>query len=237
VHIDTLGDAAIWLSDLEDRETVATHLYKFAERIKMNGRITSKLESSGKNVMGIIVSLYDQLELKLEGTKTGKYTEEELLSTRDASQRAIMGHLEDLHNQIETAIYSIDGVYDLSKLLRNLLTKEVAIAENKQTEMVLANSGWPAKLRAAIRWDALSSIQRDTVRRDLDILDLSLNAVDATKRELNDVTIHLDNFFEAVRYAKKKNTGAVYMGLDVEDLLKSYHDDLEEARNKIAGWD
>jgi hypothetical protein len=187
--------------------------------------------------MGIIVSLYDQLELKLQGTKTGKYTEDELLAARDVLQRSVVGHLEKLHHQIEEAIHSIDGVYDLSKLLRGLLSKEVGIAESKKNDMALANTGWPAKLRSAIRWDALSSIQRDSVKRDLDILDVSLEAVDATKQELNDVTIHLDNFFEAVRYAKKKNTGAIYMDLDVEDLLKSYHNDLEEARHKISGWD
>jgi len=186
--------------------------------------------------MGIVVSLYDQLEIKLQGTRNGKYTQSELLATRDDMQNEIMRQLESLQNEIEDAIKVTDGVYDLSKRLRGILTKEVGAAENKKNELQLAKSSWGAKLRGAIQWDALSDLQRETVQRDLDLMESALLIVDTTKRGLNELTMSLDAFFEAVTYAKKKNTGAIYMGLDVEDLLKSYHEDLEEARRKIAGW-
>jgi len=216
---------------------ISKHLYNLADKVKKTGRATSKLESAGKNVMSIVLSLYDQLEIKLQGTKSGKYTEAQLLKTRDDLQSEIMRHLESLQKQIEDTIHTTDGVYDLSKRLRGVITKEVGAAESKMNELQIAKSSWGAKLRGAIQWDALSDIQRKTVKRDLDLMELALVTVDATKRGLNELTISLDAFFEAVTYAKKKNTGAIYMGLDVEDLLKSYHDDLEEARKKISGWD
>lgn len=194
------------------------------------------MEAAGKNAMSYIVALYDDLEVKLQGSKTGKYTLAQLLATRDKLQREVMNVLEELQKQIEGTIVLTDGVYDLSKRLRTMLTKEKAGVQLKKNEIQIAKSGWNAILLGAIQWDALSDIQRDTVRRDLELTDRALGTVDATKHALNDLTDQLDAFFEAVGYARKKNTRSVYMDLDVEDLLKSYHEDLEEARKKISGW-
>lgn len=225
------------MSDLEDRAIVSTHLYNLAEKVKKTGRATSKLESAGKNLMGLVVSLYDQLEIKLQGTKNGKYTEAQLLTTRDDHQMEMMRLLETLQHQIEETILITDDVYDLSKLLRGFLTREKSYAESKKNELEIAESSWVAKLRGAIQWDALTDIQRKTVQRDLALMENALTTIDTTKRGLNELTLSLDAFFEAVSYAKKKNTGGIYMDLDVEDILKSYHKDLEEAREKISAWD
>ena len=187
--------------------------------------------------MGLVVSLYDQLEIKLQGTKNGKYTEAQLLTTRDDHQMEMMRLLETLQHQIEETILITDDVYDLSKLLRGFLTREKSYAESKKNELEIAESSWVAKLRGAIQWDALTDIQRKTVQRDLALMENALTTIDTTKRGLNELTLSLDAFFEAVSYAKKKNTGGIYMDLDVEDILKSYHKDLEEAREKISAWD
>jgi hypothetical protein len=231
-----MGNAALWLSDLDDREVVATHLHRLAEKLKETGRATSKLESAGKNAMGFTVSLYDQLETKLHGYNTGKYTLLQLLEARDNLQREVLRELEELHNQIEGTIGLTDGVYDLSRRLSDILTKEKAGVQGKKHELDIQRSSWNAKLRGAIQWDALSKIQREAVTRDLALTDRALETVDATKFALNELTGQLDGFFEAVAHARKKTTKMVYMGLDVEDLLNSYHNDLDAARRKIDAW-
>jgi hypothetical protein len=235
--VDGIGEAALWLSDLEDREVVATNLFKLAEKLKSTGRATSKLEAAGKNAMGYTVSLYDQLETKLQGFKSGKYNLVQLLDSRDNLQREVMRELETLHKQIEETIGLTDGVYDLSRLLGKLLTKEKAGIQGKHDELRIQRSSWNAKFRGAIQWDGMSKIQRESITRDLALTETALNTVDSTKSALNDLTAQLDGFFEAVGHARKKNTRMIIMGLDVEDLLRNYHNDLEAARRKIDGWD
>ena len=237
MNIHSIGDAAQWLSDLEDRALVSTHLYKLAEKVKVTGRVTTKLESSGKNAMGFIVALYEQLELKLQGTRAGKYTPQELLQARENLQREVKLQLEDLQRQIESATHVTDEVYDLSARLGSVLMREKQGIYIKQNELDIAKSSWNAKFREAIQWDALSKIQRETVTHDLQLMDRALGTVVGTKMALNTLTTHLDSFFNSVEYAQKKHTREIYMGLDVEDLLRSYQRELEFARNRLKEWE
>ena len=237
MNIHSIGDAAQWLSDLEDRTLVSTHLYKLAEKVKVTGRVTTKLESSGKNAMVFIVALYEQLELKLQGTKERKYTTQELLEARENLQREVKLQLEDLHRQIEAATHVTDEVYDLSARLGSVLMREKKSIYVKQNELDIAKSSWNAKFREAIQWDALSRIQREAVTHDLQLMDRALGTVGTTKAALNTLTMHLDSFFNSVEFAQKKHTREIYMGLDVEDLLRSYQKDLEFARNRIMEWE
>ena len=60
--------------------------------------------------------------------------------------------------------------------------------------------------------------------------------VDTVKRNLAEISITLEAFHESVIHARMENRKGTYMGLGVEDLLKSLEQNLKRSRREIDSW-
>lgn len=118
-----------------------------------------------------------------------------------------------------------------------MLKQRGAIAS--QSAALQAQQGWwrvGAMLPAAFQWDKLTSLQQRTLSEDLQLTAASLSVVDTVKRNLAEMSITLEAFHESVVHARTENRKRTYMGLSVEDLLRSLEENLKRSRREIEAW-
>ena len=82
----------------------------------------------------------------------------------------------------------------------------------------------------------MTSLQQRTLSEDLQLTAASLSVVDTVKRNLAEISITLEAFHESVIHARTENRKRTYMGLSVEDLLKSLEENLKRSRREIDTW-
>jgi len=188
--------------------------------------------------MDHILYLYEQLWIKLEGSWEGKYSAEQVLSSRDRLLEEVERELKDLQEHVHTTGEIADKALDLAQRVGGeVLKQRGAIAS--QSAALQAQQGWwrvSAMLPAAFQWDKLTSLQQRTLSEDLQLTAASLSVVDSVKRNLAEMSITLEAFHESVVHARTENRKRTYMGLSVEDLLKSLEENLKRSRKEIDSW-
>jgi len=211
-------------------------LYELSDKVEKTGRATSKLDVHAKNVMNYIVRLYAQLELKLQGTKQGKYTLEELINAKDTLHEELDSVITDLMKMIQIASKQTEDASSAAQIVGSLITKGMGIVQDESRTFEIAQSGWGALFRSAFSWDSLSKLQRRRIEENLSLMYSCIAVVQETKRDLSHLVANLERFWEAANHARISNDRDVVMGLDAEDLLKLYKESLVKTREAIDSW-
>jgi len=190
--------------------------------------------------MDIIVTLYEHLATKLEGSRgpvhKRKYTPQSVVQAKDLLHLELESVLRDLQGRIAENIEAADEIIDTANLLGGLLTNsQNTLYQDKQAQKTVGPR-WIALLSEALTWDSLSRIQSENIKRDIELLDRALAATERTKEGLVVLSVQLVRFEEAVESARRRNDRSVLLGLDAEDLLRSYRESLVASRREIDGW-
>ena len=97
-------------------------------------------------------------------------------------------------------------------------------------------SGLPGLFRSTFSWNDLSKLQQKELDRNLSLLNTSVTTLAETKHDLYLLMGYLERFWAAANYARINNDRAIVMGLDAEDLLTLYRENLAKTRKAVDGW-
>jgi hypothetical protein len=192
--------------------------------------------------MDIVVSLYEQLGTKLEGSqgppRKRKYTPESVTEAKESLHRELESIFRELQGLIQDSIISSDEIIDTANRLGGLIANsQSSLQESRQRDQGGGGVKWIGKLLSeTIRWNELSRIQTENVKRDIQLMDHCLGMTERTKEGLLVLSNHLVGFEEAVESARRRNDKSVILGLDTEDLLRIYRESLAGSRKEIDGW-
>jgi hypothetical protein len=236
VNIHSVGDAALHLSNWTDRAYIARQFYNLASESRTLGKSVTKLEVKGKGVMDHILYLYEQLWIKLEGSWEGKYSAEEVANSRDRLLEEVERELKDLQEHVHVTGEIADKALDLAQRVGGEVLKQRGAIASQSAALQASHPWWKQNIPAAFNWDKLTSLQQRTLQEDLQLTAASLSVVDTVKRNLAEMSITLEAFHESVIHARTENRKRTYMGLSVEDLLKSLEENLKRSRREIDAW-
>lgn len=211
-------------------------MYKLSEKVEKTSRETSALDVHAKNVVDYIIRLYEQLQLKLEGSKEGKYTKEQLILAQENLHLEVDSVLTDLMQEIHFVLRGTEDAKSLTNIIGGLITKEYGLIRSQSDVLQISESGLGGALRSTFSWDGLSKLQRMQLDRDLDLTTASINAIHDTRIRLLQLAGFLERFREAAKYGKIANSRMIIMGLDAEHLLTLYRENLVKTRQTIDGW-
>jgi hypothetical protein len=186
--------------------------------------------------MDHILYLYEQLWLKLEGSRQGKYTTEEVIASRDCLLEEVERELKDLQDTVYTTGETADKALDLAQRVGGEVLKQRGTIASKSAALQVNHPWWKGNIPGVFNWDKLTSLQQRTLSEDLQLTAASLSVVDTVKRNLAEMSIVLEAFHESVIHARTENRKRTYMGLSVEDLLKSLEENLKRSRREIDVW-
>jgi hypothetical protein len=224
------------LSNWTDRAYIARQFYSLASESRTLGKSVTKLEVKGKGVMDHILYLYEQLWIKLEGSWEGKYSAEEVVSSRDRLLEEVERELKDLQEHVHITGEIADKALDLAQRVGGEVLKQRGAIASQSAALQASHPWWKQNIPAAFNWDKLTSLQQRTLSEDLQLTAASLSVVDTVKRNLAEISITLEAFHESVIHARTENRKRTYMGLSVEDLLKSLEENLKRSRREIDTW-
>jgi hypothetical protein len=231
-----VGDACRYLSKLPNREILGDQFHKLSDQVETTGRATSQLDVHAKNVVDYILRLYEQLELKLEGSKQGKYTVQQLVDAKDNLHVEVDKVITELLQMIHMTLKETDGASSTAKIAGGLLMEGQGIVEGEFDALKLSESGWAGLFRTTFSWNNLSKLQREQLDSNLGLLGASIATLQETKSQLSQLTTYLERFWMAAKHARINNDRAILMGLDVDDLLTLYRESLVKTRNAVDGW-
>src|SRR5947207_3202019 len=92
------------LSQLPDRESIATELSLLSRELVDLAIAVRELEVAGKRVIINTVEFYDALRIKLEGSWDGIYAKEDVMDTRDRLLVNVDRWLGELLNEVRGAV-------------------------------------------------------------------------------------------------------------------------------------
>jgi hypothetical protein len=186
--------------------------------------------------MAHILHLYSQLWLKLEGSWEGKYSFEDVTVARDSLLEEVERALTELQEHVHITVDIADKALELAQRVGGEVVKQRGAIASQSVALELNQAWWRVNLPAAFQWDKLSGIQARSLAEDLKLTAASLSVVDTVKRCLVEMGLRLEAFHESVVYARTENRKRTYMGLSVEDLLKSLEDNLAKSRRAVDKW-
>ena len=224
------------MSNWSDRAYIAQQFYSLGSQSFVLGRSVTKLEVKGKAVMAHILNLYGQLWIKLEGSWEGKYSFEDVTAARDSLLEEVERALKDLQEHVHITGEIADKALELAQRVSGEVCKQRGAIASQSMLLEANQAWWRISLPAAFQWDRLSSIQARTLAEDLKLTAASMNVVDSVKKCLVQIGLRLEAFHESVVYARTENRKRTYMGLSVEDLLKSLEDNLAKSRKAMDAW-
>jgi hypothetical protein len=187
--------------------------------------------------MRSIILLYEQLELKLQGTSKGKYTAQELIEAKDNLHVKVDEALTDLMNMTYDTIKKTEDASSAAKIVGSSIMEGLGVTQKELQALKISESGWGGILRSTLSWDSLSRLQREKLDQTLSLLHTSIGILQENKGELVQLLGYLDRFWEAVKYARITNDRDIMMGLDAQDLLTLYRENLVKTKEAIDYWE
>jgi hypothetical protein len=182
-----------------------------------------------------MVSLYEQLDLKLEGHRNGKYSDQQLSEAREKHLRKNNEILRELLQQVTNTLKMTDKADATARTVGGLVLEGKAEIQEESDAIDAARSGWGGLIRSTFSWNDLSNLQQEFLDRDMELVMGAFEAITTTRKTLLTLIGYLEKFKMATDHAIETNNLNVVMELDVEDILKIYKDNLSKTRKEIDG--
>jgi uncharacterized protein YxjI len=222
------------LSTFENRETIAVRVEELSTNSRKLVEKVVRTEVRGKNVINDILHLYQQLRIKLEGSRTGKYSTNQLEDAREELLKLVEKKLKDLQDYVIERIKEADETAHLSrKVHADLFRAKTAVMA--QSDRIRLESWWEWIFKV-FKGEAITASQLEALSNNSEIAVTGMGEVVAVKKNLIALLSWLQGFDESILAARDNHRMATSMNLTVEDLLASLDGALAESKIKMSEW-
>jgi len=222
----------IQYSELPHRDDIARQFIQLGDESHKIARFLAELDKHVKHVMDTIVSLYEEFEIKLDGSRNGTYTVGDVADSHRDLLKIVDGLLGDLQKQVRKVLREIEEALVISDHLEaNLMRSQNEVTDKWD----LFRISRPLFLWA-IPWTTASKIKEEKLVADRKLCSHSLKALSDVRRSLLALDISIVSFQASVVQARAANNREHYVELTEEHFRKSLRLRLGESRTRIDGW-